>query len=275
MSKEPVTPVPTGSIPTEIASTDVAPGTVVPETTVPETSQVAPPRISRRRAAMTVVAAMAGAGVPIGGLWLWIAPPVHGVIALTRSGERAQIYLGNESDNFFVSAFMMLGLLWVLSVVAPVLVWQWRAHRGPVMVAALSVGAAVSAAVATTIGAQLARVRYPVVDIDSAPVTPDDRVYYFTQAPSVFFGHTPLQMAATLLVPAAIVALVYALFTVSTLRDDLGAYPPADSRQHPVPVPDPPIAAPDQSEQADQADPSMEIWSDPQRSNRDSGNRST
>lgn len=260
MSQEPLSPVPTGSAPTEVTSTDV-----VLEPTVPEPGQVVPPRFSCRSAAMTVVAGMAGAGVLIGALWLWIAPPVHGVIALTRSGERVQTYLGNESDNFFVSAFMMLGLLWVLSVAAPVLVWQWRAHRGPVMVAALSVGAVVSAAVATTVGAQLARVRYPAVDVDTAPVSPDDRVYYFTQAPSVFFGHTPLQMAATLLVPAATVALVYAMFTVSTLRDDLGAYPPADRRQ-PVPPPN--------QDQAEQSGPA-EVWRDPQRSNLDSGNRST
>lgn len=253
-----------GSIPTDSEPTAETPtGTV--STAVPITrSEVAPPRFSRRRAALTVVAGMAGAGVLIGALWLWIAPPAHGVIALTRSGERVQTYLGNEADHFFVSAFMMVGLLGVLSVVAPVLVWQWRAHRGPVMVAALSVGAVAAATVATTVGALLARVRYPAVDINTAPVSPDDRVYYFTQAPSVFFGHTPLQMAATLLVPAATVALVYALFTVSTLRDDLGAYPPVDAPRL-VPLPDALPLTPDQS---------MQVWADPQRSNRDSGNRS-
>lgn len=124
-----------------------------------------PPRTSRRRAALTVVAGMAGVGVLLGGLWAWLAPSVHGVMALTRDGDRVQTYLGNESDHFFVSAFLMLGLLWVVSVVTPVLVWQWRAHRGPLMLAALSTGAILSAAVATTVGAQLARMRYPAVSL--------------------------------------------------------------------------------------------------------------
>lgn len=208
----------------------------------------APPRVTRRRAAATVVGGMAAAGAVIGALWAWLAPSVHGVVALTRTGDRVQTYLGNESDHFFVSAFLMLGLLWVVSVVTPVWVWQWRAHRGPLMVAALSFGAILAAAVATTVGALLARVRYPAVDINTAPVTPENRVYYFTQAPAVFFGHTPLQMAATLLVPAATVALVYALFTVSTVRDDLGAYPPIEGPRLPAPLPDPlphPVTAPE------------------------------
>ena len=74
-------------------------------------------------------------------LWAWIAPPVHGVVALTKSGDRVHAYLGNEADHFFVGG---VPDAWacssVLAVVAAVLVWQWRAHRGPVMVAALTVG---------------------------------------------------------------------------------------------------------------------------------------
>lgn len=204
----------------------------------------APPRIARRRAATTVVLGMAAAGLVVGGLWAWFAPSVHGVVALTRTGERVHTYLGNESDHFFVSAFLMLGLLWVVSVVAPVWVWQWRAHRGPLMATALSVGAVLAAAVATTVGALVVRMRYPAIDVETVPVTPDDRVYYFTQAPAVFFGQTPLQMAATLLVPAATVALVYALFTVSTVRDDLGAYPPVEVVRLPAPLPAP-VATPE------------------------------
>ena len=82
------------------------------------------------------------------------------------------------------------------------------------------------------------RARYGVVDIDAAPVTPEHRVHYFTEAPSVFFGHSPLQIAATLLVPAAAAALVYALIAVSTPRDDLGAYPPVDFVVPPRPTAD-------------------------------------
>jgi hypothetical protein len=73
--------------------------------------------------------------VLIGGLWAWIAPAIHGVVAVDHTGERVHDYLGAESEHFFVAAFLMLGLLSVVSVVAPVLVWQWREHRGPGMVA--------------------------------------------------------------------------------------------------------------------------------------------
>ena len=199
-----------------------------------------PSSVSRGRAVLTIVAGLAVAGAVMGAVWSWIAPPVHGVIALTKSGNRVHAYLGNEADHFFVAAFMMLGLLWVVAVVAPVLVWQWRAHRGPLMVAALSFGAVASAAAATAVGAVLVRSRYDVVDIDTAPVTPQNKLFYFTEAPSVFFGHTPLQMATTLLVPAATAALVYALFAVSTARDDLGGYPPVDTYAPRVPVLVPP-----------------------------------
>ncbi len=188
------------------------------------------PRGSNGRAAAAVIVGMAGAGVVVGALWGWLAPPVHGVYALTRAGERVQTYLGDEADHFFVAAFLMLGMLWVVSVIAPVLVWQWRARRGPVMVAALTVGAVAAAAVATTVGTFLVRARYPALDIDAAPVSPEHRVHYYTQAPSAFFGQGSLEMAATLLVPAATAALVYALFAVAAVRDDLGGYPPIEPR---------------------------------------------
>jgi hypothetical protein len=196
----------------------------------------APSRISRAGAAFIVVAGLAVAGAVVGALWSWIAPPVHGVVALAKSGNRVHAYLGNEADHFFVAAFMMLGLLAVLAVISPVLSWQWRPHRGPVMVTALSIGAVLSATIATAVGAVLVRGRYDIVDVDTAPVSPENRLYYFAEAPSVFFGHAPLQMATTLLVPAATAALVYALLAVSTARDDLGAYPPMDAFGMPAPA---------------------------------------
>lgn len=215
--------------------------TVLDETDHPGAT---PSTVSRGRAVLIVIVGLTVAGAVVGALWSWIAPPVHGVIALTKSGNRVHAYLGNEADHFFVAAFMMLGLLWVVAVVAPVLVWQWRAHRGPLMVVALSVGAVASAAVATAVGAVLVRSRYDVVDVDTAPVTPQNKLYYFTEAPSVFFGHTPLQMATTLLVPAATAALVYALFAVSTARDDLGGYPPVELAAPRIPVLVPPAESP-------------------------------
>ena len=197
---------------------------------------VAQPHMSRARAAVLVVVGATVVGAAVGALWVLLAPPLHGVVALTKSGERAHAYLGSEADHFFVAAVMMLGMLTVLAVVAAVLVWQWRAHRGPTMVGALTVGMAVGALAAAGVGTALARMRYGVIDFDTAPVTPEHRVHYFTQAPSVFFGPTPVQMAVGVLVPAAAAALVYALLAVSTVRDDLGAYPPEGPLGLPAPL---------------------------------------
>lgn len=192
-------------------------------------SELAPPRVSRGRAAVTVVTGLALTGAVIGALWAWLAPAVHGVVALTKSGERVRAYLGNEADHFFVAAFLVIGMLCVMAVAAAVLVWQWRAHRGPAMVTALAVGSAAAAGVAAGVGAALVHWRYGSIDIDSAPISPEHRVHYVIEAPSVFFGHSPLLIALTILFPAAIAALVYALIAVSIPRDDLGAWPPVNS----------------------------------------------
>ncbi len=186
------------------------------------------PKVSRVAAAIRVGAGIALAGVPAGALWAWLAPPIGGVVALTKSGNRVTAYLGNESDNFFLGEFLFVGILTVLTVVASVLVWQWRAHRGPVLLTALTVGAAFAAGAAAGVGAVLVRWRYGVIDIAAAPVTPEHRIHYVTEAPAVFFGHGPLQIAATILLPAAVAALVYTLLALSTPRDDLGAWPPVE-----------------------------------------------
>ncbi len=189
---------------------------------------VGAPRTSRLRAAAFVVAGLLAVGVVVGGLWAWLAPPIHGVVALTHRGERVHDYLGDEADHFFVAAFLVLGLLNVVAVVASVLVWQWRTHRGPAMVVALSTGVVGAGAVTAAVGALLVHLRYGTVDIAGAPVTPEHRVHYFTEAPPVLFGHAPLQIACTLLLPAATAALVYALLAAGAARDDLGSYPVVD-----------------------------------------------
>ena len=182
----------------------------------------------RRRAAGIVVVGLALAGAVIGGVWSVLAPSAHGVVALTRSGQRVQTYLGSESDHLFVAAALLIGLLTSMAVVAAVLVWQWRAHRGPLMATALWVGLVAAAGTAAGVGAALVHWRYGAVPFDTAPVTPENRVFYYAEAPPVFFAHGPLQIATTLLFPAAVGALAYALMAVATPRDDLGALPPMD-----------------------------------------------
>jgi hypothetical protein len=185
-----------------------------------------PPRLSHLGAAARVVAVLVLLGVVIGVVWAWLAPPIQIVVALTRAGDRIRGYVGDESDLVFLGAFVMTGLLFVLAVTSAVATWQWRAHRGPLLVGALSVGALAAAGVAAGVGAVLARWRHGNVDVATAPVSPEHRVYYTHEAPAVFFGHTPLQIAASIVFPAGVAALVYAICALSTKRDDLGAWPP-------------------------------------------------
>jgi hypothetical protein len=201
-------------------------------------NDICAPRISRARAALTVTVALAASGLAVGALWSWLAPPVHGVVALARDGDRVLGYLGNEGDHFFVAAFLLVGMLCAATVIAAVLVWQWRAHRGPVMMAALATGSMLAAGVAAGVGALLVHLRYGTVDVAGAPVTPEHRVHYIVEAPPVFFGQSPLEAALTILFPAAVAALVYSLTAVSTPRDDLGAWPPVE-----VPAFVPPVTA--------------------------------
>ena len=203
-------------------------------------NEVAPQRISRRRAVLVTITGLTAAGAVVGALWAWLAPPIHGVVALTKSGERVKAYLGEEADHFFVSAVLIVGMLGVLAVVAAALAWQWRAHRGAAMVAALAIGAAGGAAAAVGVGAALVHLRYGAIDIAGAPVSPQHRVHYITEAPAVFFGRSPSQIAATVLLPAGAAALAYALMAVSTHRDDLGAWPPVEN-----PVIDPAVTVDD------------------------------
>ncbi len=191
-------------------------------------NEVAPPRTSRRRAAVTVVIGLAIAGAVTGALWAWIAPPIRGVIALTKSGNRVHAALGAETHNFFNTAFLLVGLVVVLAVVSAVLVWQWRPHRGPLSCAALAIGSAAAFGAAAGVGALIVRARYDVIDIAGAPISPEHRVVYVTEAPPVFFSHSGWVIAASILFPMAMAALAYSLIAVSSSRDDLGGWPPED-----------------------------------------------
>jgi hypothetical protein len=86
----------------------------------------------------------------------------------------------------------------------------------------------IAAGAAVGVGALLVHLRYGTINFAAAPVSHDHRVYYFTEAPPVFFGRTSLQIACTLLLPASTAALVYAVPAAATARDDLGGYPAVD-----------------------------------------------
>ncbi|GAB7070791.1 DUF2567 domain-containing protein [Mycolicibacterium hodleri] len=189
---------------------------------------VEPPSLSHRRAAIRVALSLVGVGVLLGLAWAWLAPPIQLVIALTKSGDRVRGYVGDESDLLFLGAFVMTGLLFAMAVAAAVAVWQWRPHRGPLMVAALSVGSLAAAGAAAGVGAAVARWRHGAVDVAAAPISPEHRVFYTHEVPAVFFGSGPFQIAASIVIPAGVAALVYAICALSTKRDDLGAWPPVE-----------------------------------------------
>jgi hypothetical protein len=186
------------------------------------------PRTSRTRAVVVAALGVALTGAALGGLWAWIAPPIHAVVAITRAGERVHDYLGTESSHFFDAPCLLLGLLTVLAVVAAVLAWQWRARRGPAMVIGLSLGMAIAAAAAAGTGALLVRLAYGAVNFDAVPLVGKPSVAYLIEAPPVFFSHGPLQVAVTLVWPAGIATLVYAVLTAADARDDLGVVPIAE-----------------------------------------------
>jgi hypothetical protein len=202
----------------------------------PGNADSAASRRARARALLVVVLGSAIIGVVTGGVWAWIAPPIHAVVALTRSGERVHDYLGNESEHFFVAPALMLGLLTVLAAVASVGVWQWREHRGPAMVVALSCGMVVAAAAASAVGAGLVRLSYGALNFDAVTLTKSPSVAYVTQAPPVFFSSGPLQIAVSLLWPAGIAALVYAVRAAADASDDLGTLPPQPRPPEGLPV---------------------------------------
>lgn len=177
----------------------------------------------RERVFAGTALALSPAGALLGALWAGIAAPIHAVVAKTRAGERVHEYLGTESEHFFDDPCLLLGLLTALAVVGAVLGWQWRRQRGPEMVVALSVGMAAAAAAACAVGAVLVRLRYGETDFDAIPLSGNPAVAYVVEAPPVFFSRGPLQVAATLLWPAATATLVYALLAAADARDDLGA----------------------------------------------------
>jgi len=193
--------------------------------------------VTRTRALRRVILGLTVTGVVIGGLWAWIAPPIHAVVALTKSGERVHDYLGSESEHFFDAPCLLLGLLTFVAIVAPVLVWQWRESRGPGMVVGLVIGLVPGAATAGAVGAALVRLRYGALNFDTVPLSGGDhKLAYVVEAPPVFFSHVWLPLAATLIWPAGIAALVYAVFAAGSARDDLGGRPIADKPTNALPM---------------------------------------
>lgn len=204
-------------------------------------NQPGAPRFSHARAAVVVFGALAAAGVLVGALWSVIAPGVHGAIADTRDNGRVFVHLGNQADNFFIGTTMLMGMAAVVAVIASAAAWQWRAHRGPIMAGALTLGALACSAVAAGVGAVLVRLRYGALDIAGAQLDEGHRIKYVVQAPAVFYGHTEAQIAVSLALAPCLAAMVYMFCVVACARDDLDAWPPAPTPVYRAPVAAPPV----------------------------------
>ncbi len=204
-------------------------------------SQDGAPRFSHIGAAAIVFGGLAAAGVVVGVLWSFLAPGVHGAIADTRDNGRVFVHLGNQADNFFVGTTLLVGMAAVVAVIAAAAAWQWRAHRGPMMVGALTLGSLVCSAVAAGVGAVLVRLRYGALDIAGASLDTGHRIKYVVQAPAVFYGHTEAQIAVTLALAPCLAAVVYMFCVVACARDDLDAWPPAPVPEYRAPVVVPPV----------------------------------
>ncbi|EUA08781.1 hypothetical protein I553_9838 [Mycobacterium xenopi 4042] len=156
-------------------------------------------------------------------------------MALTHEGERVHDYLGNEADHFFVAAFLMLGLLTVVAVVASVLVWEWRPTAGrrwwsrcrSAWWAPQRPQPAGRAAGACALRRRRHR-------RSAADARAPGALLHRGAAGILRAG--PLQIGCTLLLPAATTALVYAFLVAAAVRDDLGGYPAVESPQAPTAV---------------------------------------
>ncbi|MGH3725949.1 MAG: DUF2567 domain-containing protein [Mycobacterium sp.] len=201
----------------------------------------AAPSFSHLRAATLVAGGLTVAGALVGALWSVIAPGVHGAIADTRDNGRVFVHLGNQADNFFVATTMLMGMAAVVAVVVSAAAWQWKAHRGPLMIGALTVGALASSAAAAGVGAVLARLRYGALDIAAAQLEEGHRIKYVVEAPAVFYGHTPSQIAVTLALAPCLAAVTYMFGVVACARDDLDAWPPVAVPVYRAPMTVPPV----------------------------------
>ena len=94
----------------------------------------------------------------------------------------------------------------------------------------------VAAVGGAAVGAGLVRLSYGALNFDAVTLTKSPSVAYVTQAPPVFFSSGPLQIAVSLLWPAGIAALVYAVRAAADARDDLGTLPPQPRPPEGLPV---------------------------------------
>jgi hypothetical protein len=154
--------------------------------------------------ALSVLAAVSVLGLALGWLWSRLAPPQRLVIAQ----DGTPVPLTAESYHRFddLVIFVLLGL--AAGFITGVAVWFLRERRGPVIMIAATLGAAVGGWLAMRVGVAWAEGRYPVAS-DPQPL-------------DVVLRAPQLESAWGLLAWPLTTALLYGVLAAWNSMDDLG-----------------------------------------------------
>ncbi|MGY1747913.1 DUF2567 domain-containing protein [Modestobacter sp. SYSU DS0511] len=161
-------------------------------------------------AALLAVGALTVAGLPVGGLWVWLAPRAD-----FRVTDTDVVPVGPAPSNelFMADDGVFVLLLAGLGLVAGVAGWLWRRRRGVMLLAGLATGTLAAGLVAWQLGEWLA----------PGPTEEELGRVGATVTTGVELGAT-----AALAVGPFVAVLVYLVATALTARDDLGRAEPAD-----------------------------------------------
>lgn len=120
-------------------------------------------------AALGVLCAVAVAGLPLGALWSWLAPPefvVRSPRAVTPGGVLP--FVGQTEHRFDdMATFMLLGL--AAGVLTGVALWLLRRRRGPLVLVAAVLGSLAAGWLAMRVGLWLVAADYPDLASTGAP----------------------------------------------------------------------------------------------------------
>ncbi len=177
------------------------------------------------RSALLTVLALALAGLPAGGVWIWLAPRADYRVTATSVepiGRAPSPELFMADDGVFVCVLAALGL------VAGLVVWLRRQRRGPLTLVALATGMLAAGVVAWQLGQW----------VGPGPTDAELEDVGRTVTTALSLGAT-----AALAVGPFIAVLVYLAAASFTSRDDLGRTGP-DPADEPLRPPLPPVPPP-------------------------------
>jgi hypothetical protein len=191
------------------------------------------PPTTRWRAIAALFAALLLVGVALGAIWSAWSPATPAAILLP-AGTQA-----DETENFTAADGRFALLTGVVGILAGVLAWSLRSHRGALVAAALAAGG-LGGSLLTDVVGRLIRGDGPKYSCGSS------------QSPLHCTAHLPLsvQMHGLLFLEAGLAVLIYSMFVAFAADDDLGrpdpvraarqarSVGPQDPGQHPGPYGD-------------------------------------